>query len=114
MGTNYYLHQTPDGECCECLSESLHIGKSSAGWCFALHVMPENNISTLDDWRNLWAAPEAFIRDEYGKKIFIADMELIITARLWHGKFPRRRSIDGSHCIGHGNGTWDYVIGDFS
>jgi hypothetical protein len=25
-----------------------------------------------------------------------------------------RRQIDGEHCIGHGNGTWDLCIGDFS
>jgi hypothetical protein len=114
MGTNYYLHQKPDRECCGRSFEPLHIGKSSGGWCFTLHVMPEDNINTLDDWRNLWAAPGAFIRNEYGEKVSIADMEMTITARLWHGEFPRRHDIDGRHCIGHGDGTWDYVTGEFS
>lgn len=25
-----------------------------------------------------------------------------------------RHKIDGQFCIGHGEGTWDYCIGDFS
>lgn len=25
-----------------------------------------------------------------------------------------RSEIDGIHCIGHGDGTWDYHIGEFS
>lgn len=50
MGTNYYLHTKPDCECCGRGFEPLHIGKSSGGWCFSLHVMPEDNINTLDDW----------------------------------------------------------------
>lgn len=25
-----------------------------------------------------------------------------------------RRQIDGVHCIGHGDGTWDYCIGEFN
>ena len=114
MGTNYYLHKKPDCECCGRSFEPLHIGKSSGGWCFTLHVMPEDNINTLDDWRNLWAAPGAFIRNEDGEKVSIADMEMTITARLWHGESPRRNDIDGRHCIGHGDGTWDYVTGEFS
>lgn len=114
MGTNYYLHTKPDCECCGRSFEPLHIGKSSGGWCFALHVMPKDNINTLDDWRNLWATPGAFIRNEYGGKISIADMELTITKRLWRGEFPQRHNLDGSHCIAHGSGTWDYIMGEFS
>ncbi|MDE2107129.1 MAG: hypothetical protein KGL39_58530, partial [Patescibacteria group bacterium] len=79
-----------------------------------LHVMPEDNINTLDDWRNLWAAPGAFIRNEYGEKVSITDMELTITVRLWRGEFPQRHDNDGRHCVGHGEGTWDYVTGEFS
>ena len=112
MGTNYYLHQKPDCECCGRPFEPLHIGKGSGGWCFALHVMPEDNINTLADWRDLWSEPGAYIRDEYGERVSIADMELTITARRWHGAFPRRH--DGRHCIGHGDGTWDYIAGEFS
>lgn len=114
MGTNYYLHQKPDCECCGRPFEPLHIGKSSGGWCFALHVMPEDNINTLDDWRELWIKPGTFIRNEYGENVLIDDMESIITERTCHGGKPRRIDIDGRHCIGHGAGTWDYIVGEFS
>ena len=68
MGTNYYLYQKPDCECCGRPFEPLHIGKSSAGWCFALHIMPEDGISTLLDWCALWSAPGAFIRKRKQRK----------------------------------------------
>ena len=142
MGTNYYLHQKPDCECCGRPYEPLHIGKSSHGWCFALHVDPEAGINTIDDWRPRWTEQGAFIHDEYGETISIAEMELIIAARLgrtdwdgkpWWGSFytsesdfhaknysergPNgllRHRIDGQHCIGHGDGTWDHITGSFS
>lgn len=113
MGTNYYLHQQPDCECCGRPFEPLHIGKSSGGWAFALHVMPDDNVTTLDDWRNLWGAPGAYIRNEYGERIPIADMELIVTVRH-HQRGLLRSDIDGRHCLGHGPGTWDYIAGEFS
>lgn len=114
MGTNYYLHQKPDRECCGRSFEPLHIGKSSGGWCFSMHVMPEDGIESIDDWRALWSAPGAFVRNEYGERITIDELEQAITQRLWRGEFPRRHAIDGSCCIGHGSGSWDYIIGEFS
>ena len=114
MGTNYYLHQKPDCECCGREFEPLHVGKSSGGWCFALHAIPKDNITTLDDWRELWSKPSAFIRDEYGDKIPIQAREEIITQRRWRGEFPTRHELDGRHCIAHGNGTWDCIVGEFS
>jgi hypothetical protein len=139
MGTNYYLHEKPDCKCCGRPFEPKHIGKSSGGWCFALRVYPDDSINTLDDWRELWGKPGAFIRNEYDEVIPIEDMELIITVR--HGKdrtdagwrgynseadFHRRNSsqpgpnnlvrhaIDGRWCVGHGPGTWDYINCEFS
>lgn len=114
MGTNYYLHQKPDCECCGRSFEPLHIGKSSGGWCFSLHCLPQDGINTLDDWRALWAASGAYIRNEYGERVSIAEMELVITVRSWRGTFPYRNDIDGIHCIGHGEGSWDYIVGEFS
>jgi hypothetical protein len=113
MGTNYYLHEKPDCECCGRSYEPLHIGKSSGGWCFSLHVMPEDNINTIDDWRTLWSKDGVFIRNEYGEKVPIEEMEQIITDRLWRGEFPRRHEIDGRICVGYGAGTWDYLTGSF-
>lgn len=113
MGTNYYLHQKPDCKCCGRPFEPLHIGKSSGGWCFSLHVMPDDGISTLDDWRALWSAPDALIRNEYGEAITPAEMERVITERKWHGNAVRRHS-DNPYCVGYGEGTWDYIVGEFS
>jgi hypothetical protein len=81
MGTNYYLHKKPPCECCGREFESLHVGKSSGGWCFSLHVIPENGINTLEDWKKLWSAPGAYILDEYGKRVSIEDLEAEITER---------------------------------
>jgi hypothetical protein len=141
MGTNYYLHQKPDCECCGRPYEPLHIGKSSGGWCFSLHVIPEDGINTLDDWRNLWAAPGVYIRDGYGNRVSVADMELTITVRRskkewgdveWHPIFYESeqdfhdknhsergpngllRHRIGTYCNVHGEGTWDYIEGEFS
>ena len=54
MGTNYYLHEPPTNKCEHCgrqdEKEPLHIGKSSVGWVFALHIIPEMGIEDLEDW----------------------------------------------------------------
>ena len=109
------------------ITEPLHIGKSSGGWCFSLHVIPEDNINDLDDWRVLWNEPGSFIKNEYGEKVSVANMEDIITNRSW-AKIPSdgavhaepgpnnlaRAIVDGRHCIKHGAGTWDCITGEFS
>ena len=114
MSTNYYLYTKPDCECCGRPFERLHIGNSSTGWCFSLHVIPEDGINTLNDWRALWSDPGVHVRDEYGDRIQLDELEKIITQRDWRGKEPGRTRIDGKYCIGHGDGTWDYIIGEFS
>ena len=137
MGTNYYL-KLDICEHCRRESEQLHIGKSSAGWCFSLHVRRPGVMwddvpaESLDDWRTLWSKPNTMIVDEYGDSIDPAEMERIITGRSWQpsreqdehwyvqnqaepGPFGLARSrIDGRHCIGHGEGTWDLISGEFS
>jgi hypothetical protein len=147
MGTNYYLHPRADCECCGRPFEPLHIGKSSRGWCFSLHVVPEEGINSLDDWRKHWNQPGAVIRDEYGDTVPIEKMESSITKRGRSGpdaswdrfgsgspfsryvneehfhfhnnsergpNFLLRHKVDGRHCIGHGPGTYDYIVGEFS
>lgn len=136
MGTNYYLKQ-PN-------KEQLHIGKSSSGWCFFLHVKPNKNIHTLDDWFLFFNSSENIIIDEYNQIIEPDNMMNIIINRSCNPKkwgliarspffnyatkeeFLERNQalegpndllrciIDNKHCIGHGEGTWDYIIGDFS
>ena len=131
MGTNYCLYPKARCECCEREFDEIHIGKSSGGWCFSLHVYPEDGINTLEDWQSLWNAPGAYIEDEYSTKISNNEMEKIITERSWgtttkdlgwyeeNGAEPgpfslARHKIDGHHCVGHGPGTYDFMVGDFS
>jgi hypothetical protein len=76
MGTNYYFHPSGDRDCPHCgqRTENRHIGKSSAGWAFSLHVYPNDGITSLEDWKALWADPKGAIFDEYGDKTSVADM----------------------------------------
>lgn len=114
MGTNFYLHAKEDCECCGRPFEPLHIGKSSGGWCFSLHVIPSDSIKDLEDWRMLWKREGSFIRNEYGERISTDEMERIICERTWGDRPLMRHEIDTYHCIGHGPGTYDYIVGDFS
>ena len=113
MGTNYYLYEKPACECCGHRDEPLHIGKSSGGWCFSLHVIPENGIKSLVDWISLWSKEGVIIEDEYGKKVSNEEMLDVITNRVWRGQFPMRHDIDDYRCVGHGEGTWDLITGEF-
>jgi hypothetical protein len=74
MGTNYYLKEA---------SGKKHIGKSSGGWCFALHIIPEENIHDLSDWENRWSKKGTRIEDEYGRRISQKEMCGIIKNRQW-------------------------------
>ena len=129
MGTNYY-HRTKICQCCG-RYEERHIGKSSYGWCFSLRIYPEDGIRNLDDWKGIFALRESEIFDEYGQKVGIRTMLSIIQDRdhpeesNWIQKDYRdnhappgpknlvRHKLDGTHCVGHGEGTWDYIVGDF-
>ena len=134
MGTNYYLKQNVCPTCGR--GEDLHIGKSSMGWHFALQVYPDDNINTLEDWKPLFKSGE--IRDEYDRLITEEEMLKGITERKrdkWNKEaygytswedFHRqnnserglnnllRHKVDGRFCIGNGEGTYDYMIGEFS
>lgn len=130
MGTNYY--QTIDGI-------ERHIGKSSGGWCFSLHAYPEEGILNLGDYD----FSLGIIKDEYGDYVSPDKMMEIITKRSCGdrkpvfafggyksehhfleknyaqyyaphtGNYLLRRILSG-HCIGHGKGTWDILVGEFS
>jgi hypothetical protein len=157
MGTNYYhsnsskldsaileLEKTnKDGiydEAIEVLNNAkslcqIHIGKSSGGWCFALHV--NDDIRSLDDWKEKWK--DGVITNEYNEKVSPEEMLEIITKRRclplkispidpWYtseedflaknnaeiGPNNLLRHKIGRHCIGHGEGTWDLMEGEFS
>lgn len=129
MGTNYYIESDTCASCGH-TPEPLHIGKSSAGWCFALHVYPERGIVDLDDWQKEWHGKR--IKDEYGLDIAPAELLKTITDRSaerpldtinykWlranyatvgpNGLARHNHSPSLHH---HGAGTWDCLVGDFS
>jgi hypothetical protein len=94
MGTNYYFRKPLTNYCEHCgrsdPPEELHIGKSSAGWCFSLHVYPDRDICSLADWEALW--PSGTIVNEYGEALSSGEMLQVITrqgaaARKIDGRF---------------------------
>lgn len=139
MGTNYYL-ESDVCPTCKRHGERLHIGKSSAGWCFSLHVDAQEGITSLADWQARWAKPGVRIVDEYAREITPDQMLATITKRgrdrpredkpygysSWAEFHRRNYSQDGpngllrhsvaldNRCIAHGDGTYDLIIGEFS
>lgn len=92
---------------------------------------------SLEDWKARFADERCFIEDEYGRVITAEDMLARITERAgseralpdgyrsWHEFHHRNNSepgpgnllrhvADGTHCVGHGGGTWDLIAGEFS
>ena len=136
MGTNYYA-VLEDDVCQHCYrgeTKEIHIGKSSLGWCFSLHVGSESEPDIpkdLAEWRELWSRC-AYLRDECGTKIPQSLMERFILER--HGKVKDEKEYSqfllenkaipgpnhlarhslGQYCVGHGDGTYDLIIGKFS
>lgn len=144
MGTSYYImHPNLCPHCKKELScEQLHIGKSSVGWVFALHIYPEKKINTIEDWKAILLSGKQ-IQNEYGDILLPEIMISIIENRKsQHSKIPHgynswedfhkknnseyynrlgkegphsllRLKIDNTFCIGHGSGTYDYCVGEF-
>ena len=78
MGTNYYLKRPTS-------MANLHLGKSSLGWCFSLHVYPEQN---LRDWGSMLGLCKetcekgvCLIESEYGEEKTIEEFIKIVTER---------------------------------
>jgi hypothetical protein len=141
MGTNYYWTEKPPCSCCARPFEKRHIGKSSGGWCFALHVYPGDGIDDLPDWAIRFHIPNSVITNEYGEEVTPDEMLDVIANRegrsdfagVFTGGYPcrdwqefhtrnasepgpkglLRHKIDSRHCIGHGYGTWDVMVGEF-
>jgi len=130
MGTNYYL--VPE-KCAHCgrSDERIHIGKSSAGWCFSLRVIPQMGLCTWENWKTYLA--DKSIEDEYRKPVTLSNLRSIVEDRSWNGpKRPdtsewykmngaepgpnglARHLIDHEFCVGHGPGTWDMILSNSS
>lgn len=106
---------------------TIHIGKSSYGWAFSLHVYPEVGIRTEADMfelitlleRDGWRVEDEYHRvvPVFGNGVDVPIWKIIHRiGGMWkpeQGEYSRH-TIDGRHCIGHGVGLWDYCVGDFS
>lgn len=77
MSINYYWLEDGKSHCnsCEC-HERVHIGKSSIGWKFLLHLYSDRPIESLEEWKILWELGR--IEDEYGRKVEVKEMLEII------------------------------------
>ena len=140
MGCNYYFEVEEKPGCEHCgspvLVKRIHIGKCSAGWTFALHVKDvddtfDDTPHSLQDWYctiENETRPKKIV-DEYGRVHTLNDLRVIIECRKGSPMTPveptpryaasgpnglLRSRIDGEHCIGHGSGTWDFIVGEFS
>lgn len=136
MGTNYFVTYNECGECGR--YDKYHIGKNSAGWTFSLHVDPEKNINNFNDIKSLMKKGKIY--DEYGMETPYEEMISIITEKSWNRRWDtsilkklgynskedflyKNNAVEGpkgllrhkisDHCIGHGKGTYDYIIGTF-
>jgi len=99
------------------IERKFHIGKSSNGWCFTLHVIPERGVTSLHHWLEWFVKPYHVIMDEYGEIINPNEMQDIIERRGDHKPSQlllRRHELGKYHCIGHGEGNYDYCIGTFN
>lgn len=137
MGTNYYFHTEICDHCQR--SERQHIGKSSGGWCFTLHIYPEDGILDLPDWQKRWEEGKGEIRDEYGTPFSPTEMLRVVTERgrddwevqrkrkppfydSWAEFHRENHSTEGPKGLlrhlyqvhHHGEGTWDCVAYEFS
>lgn len=139
MGTNYYTVEKsltmPNLIQEEGCTDVLHIGKSSFGWCFMLRIHPEIGIVDLGSWSSWLVDGSRVILDEYYNKINFMYLYGIITDRRrilppnfvdersskWYsqnfaqpGPNGLVRNALGNGCVGHGDGTYDLFVGDFS
>lgn len=104
------------------------LGQSSSGWCFALRVYPAEGICTLDDWLALLQRPGSGVFDDMNRLIRLSTLLVDIKNRwcppvdrgekFYRDQFAEpgpngmlRHKIMEGHCIGHGPGPWDYMIG---
>ena len=74
MGTNYYLYIGRKR------TNPIHIGKSSYGWRFNLHYIP-NLCENIDDWMLMLSRPGRHIENEYGGIIRLNEMVEVIFRR---------------------------------
>lgn len=72
MGTNYYWFKDVCAHC-KRAEAKYHVGKSSIGWSFSFQALEAHEsptgrpIVSAADWREVFAAGQGILRDEYGE-----------------------------------------------
>lgn len=97
MGTNYFCKtgRKLDHYGFE-VDEILHIGKSSYGWYFTLHIYPDKEITSLIDWLPL--LQNGVIHNEYGEEVSYEDMkDCILREGRWNWDFTNMPRTTESH-----------------
>jgi len=123
MGTNYYA-QWDSCKHCKRADEydRFHVGKSSWGWMFSLHVIEQRD---WDDDKYGMEAPQDYegwlkflthsnvrVFDEYSQEMDGAlFMDQVVANR--QGDL-QRHSLDGKYYTANGKGTWDMCRGEYS
>jgi hypothetical protein len=78
MGTNYYQLTDRCEHCKRC--NRRHIGKSSFGWTFTFHAIPDDRIESYADWlRELEKQPD--IEDEYGNPVTVEEFKQLVESK---------------------------------
>ena len=138
MGTNYYLKtkEILNDRFARVLNinrpviDESHIGKSSCGWCFAVHVIPNSKFNTWNNWKKyIRKNKKLVIYDEYNRILTFKELINIVENRHSNTTRPDAflhfnhatigpnnmlRHELGLNCISHGSGTWDHLVGEFS
>ena len=98
----------------------IHVGKSTGGWSFALHVYPDMNIHTLNDWKALadrLIADGWHFEDEYKAEISPEALWRVVERADYKEsdlQHLRRSKPSPGYCLGQGEGYYDYITGNFS
>lgn len=117
MGTNYYLHRTPD-PCPTCGRQDeteFHIGKSSMGWVWVWRGYRDDHplapLTTPEEWEarlRQEVAAGAAIRDEYGLDVTLDDLLARVAAKA--SSLHRNSAIDpsDSDCVAVGGSDVEF------
>jgi hypothetical protein len=76
MGKNYYWTPDPCPTCGH--GETIHIGKSSAGWQFSFHGT--DDIRSWENWQAILAG-KGTIADEYGVELTLDEFRSVVEDR---------------------------------
>lgn len=95
MGTNYYWHRNACPHCGRCdADDTLHVGKSSAGWSFSFHAV--EGIRSAADWRREMREVPGILKNEYGEIVAVNEFWRMVEGKrggLNHAaRYPDQRN----------------------